>query len=162
MPTRTDPNFPSQTLRPATRYLTLCIWSLVIQILITTGCSNSSGIERSISQQPEIEPASPYADFLIVNNPKLGSRLQIVDARSVKIGTMVKAQLTLRSTLQTTQSLQYKFSWLDIHGMEIEARSQNWNPLTLYGMETKNVQGVSPTPSANTFRLIVREQEIIQ
>ncbi len=128
-------------------------------VLASAACSRTSGVEGNFVREQEQSPLNAFSQYVIMSNERLGSDVGIADARAVLAGNMLRAQITVRSYIHDTLSLQYKFSWLNKQGMEIDAGSQSWQPFTLYGMETKAFQGVCPNPSANSYRVLIREQE---
>ena len=119
------------------------------------GCA-TSGIEGKAKAITSPSGDTQLSKFVVVNNPKLARGLQIVDMQQSYAGDLLKAQVTLVSKYSKTLNVQYKFSWFNEQGIEINPDGGPWTPLVLYGNETKSLQGVAPNPSAKEFKIQIR------
>jgi uncharacterized protein YcfL len=123
------------------------------------GCATkTSGIEggQTIIETPEGDWQT--SNYVIVNNPKVARGIQIVDLRSEFVGDLLKANITLVSKSSGTLKAQYKFAWFNAQGMEIDPEAGPWEPMILYGNESKTLQAVAPNPSAREFKIKIRAQ----
>lgn len=125
---------------------------------LATGCSTTAGIEASGKIASNGNSAPPLVKEVAVNNVSLGWSVEVVDMKSVTLGNLIKAQVSLRSKDRDALPLQYRFDWFDAQGMEI-ASNTAWKPLIIYGKETKTVQAVAPDPLARGFKLKLREPD---
>ena len=123
-----------------------------------TGCrTNTSGVEGNAAAVTTPEGDMQMSKFVVINNPKLARGLQVVDLKSVFIGDMLKGQVTLVSKYSATLKFQYKFSWFNKDGVEINPDSGPWTPLIMYGNESKTLQSVAPNSGAREFKIKIRQ-----
>jgi len=106
------------------------------------------------------DPSLPtYDKQVVIENSRLASYITISDLRSVLIGGLIKANVTISSLAHDTLPLQYKFRWFDINGMEVSPDSTAWQPVILYGKDQKVVQGVAPNVGVKEFKILFRDRE---
>lgn len=125
-------------------------------MIILSGCSSTSGIQGSSAIMDDSSGNILHSEYVIVNNPKVARGLQIVDMVNKRVGNMLMANITLVSKYSDTEQYQYKFSWFDADGLELDPEGNAWIPFIMYGNETKTIQGVSPNPSARQFKINLR------
>lgn len=121
------------------------------------GCATTSGIEASGKVVPTAS-GHELDKSIVINNRSLSNDLEITNIRSVFVGNMLKAQISIRSTNRETFPIQYKFEWFDAQGFEINA-NQAWKPFLVFGKETKTIQGVAPDQRAKEFKIKIRDPE---
>lgn len=80
------------------------------------------------------------------------SYLKVTDLRAVKRDGLLRIQVTISNTDNSNQQLYYRFRWLDDDGFTVWDE-EAWKPETLYGLQKKVIQAVSPTFKATDFRL---------
>lgn len=85
--------------------------------------------------------------------------IKVLDTRSRFINGLMMVNLELESGYSNPYRLEYKFSWYDSAGMEIDPARSAWVPFYLNGRETKTIQGVAPNPSAKAFKIKFREAD---
>ena len=68
-----------------------------------------------------------------------------------------RVNIQLTSLVQRELHLQYRIAWYNSEGMEIDADTRSYRPLTLHGLDAVTVTGVANHPAAVTSRLRVRE-----
>lgn len=120
------------------------------------GCATrTSGVEggQTVIDTPD---GKQFSNYLMVYNPSLAGRIQIVELKSAVINDLLKAQVSLASTKNKTLSFQYKFAWFDKNGMEIDSSGNAWNPIVVHGKEFRNLQAVAPNASAKSFKVKIR------
>ncbi|MDD5477542.1 MAG: DUF1425 domain-containing protein [Candidatus Omnitrophica bacterium] len=96
---------------------------------------------------------------VVVYNNWLAHYIKITDLKSFFVGDLLKANVTVFSKALSTLNLQYKFRWYNSQSSEVESESSPWQPLILYGKETKSVQAVAPNPSVKEFKIEIRFRE---
>lgn len=133
--------------------------AVLIAALGLAGCSTTAGVETTGKMSWDEQGARTLEKNVVFNNSGLKGDFQIVDVKSSMAGDIMRAQATLRSKDRDTLPFQYRFEWFDNSGMEINSGSGSWKPLTLYGRESKTVQGVAPDPRAKEFKLKIREPD---
>lgn len=133
--------------------------AVLIAALGLAGCSTTAGVETTGKMSWDEQGARTLEKNVVFNNSGLKGDFQIVDVKSSMAGDIMRAQATLRSKDRDTLPFQYRFEWFDSSGMEINSGAGSWKPLTLYGRESKTVQGVAPDPRAKEFKLKIREPD---
>lgn len=140
-----------------TRVLTVVGFLALPALIFFPGCrSASSGIEGSSTVVMDADGGTQFSEYVVVNNPKVARGLQIVTLSQEFVGDILRAQVTLASKYSSTQHYQYRFTWFDEGGVELDPGSRAWLPLMMYGNETRALQGVAPNPSARQFKINIR------
>ena len=118
------------------------------------GCA-TTGIEATGKKTWDQEGAPGLSRKVVINNSSLARSIRVVDLKSALAGNLMRAQVSLRSRQSGTLPVQYRFEWFDGQGMEIGS-DPAWNPLIIYGDESRTVVGVAPDPRAQEFKLKLR------
>jgi uncharacterized protein YcfL len=132
--------------------------AMLLAAAMLGGCA-SSGIVSQGALRQEQEAEIPIYKRVVVNNDSLGRDIAVTDTRVAQAGDILQAGVTIESRTGSTLALQYRFVWLDAKGFEINPESGTWKPLTLYGKETRQLQGTAPNPSAIEFTLKIRRDK---
>ncbi len=132
---------------------------LVLLLLLAAAGCGTSGIvgQGALRQEPDSE--IPIYKRVVVNNTSLGRDIAVTDTRVAQTGDILQAAVTIESKTGSTLALQYKFVWIDAKGFEIDPGTGSWKPLTIYGRETRQLQGVAPRPAAIEFMLKIRRDQ---
>lgn len=80
-----------------------------------------------------------------------------VTARNVRTGFW--AQLASWFMGDNPYQIAYRFTWLDIDGMEVETAASTWIPKTVIPGDTVRLNAVSPNPRCKDFTLSIREND---
>lgn len=122
---------------------------------LLSGCAtNVNTYERAESQ------ASPnyVADKRVITDNSLAGTFRVVAINQATVsGNLLKIQATVENLKSSTRTLNYKFEWVDVDGMAVEAPNETWKALRLQGRETATIGTVSVNPRAVDFRLKFRE-----
>ena len=78
--------------------------------------------------------------------------LEVVDLRAVKRDGLLRIQATLENSSSDVQQLYYRFRWLDEDGFVVW-EEEPWKPETVYGLQKKVINAVSPSFKATDFRI---------
>ena len=78
--------------------------------------------------------------------------LKVVDLRAVKRDGLLRIQATLENSSSDVQQLYYRFRWLDEDGFVVW-EEEPWKPETVYGLQKKVINAVSPSFKATDFRI---------
>ena len=120
----------------------------VVSLLLVSGCWTSvMDVDGS---------ANGPATVNFKNSPV---DIKVLDTRSRVINDLLQVNMELENGYSHPYNLEYKFSWYDSGGMEIDPGRTAWIPFHLNGRETKSVQGVAPNPSAKAFKIKLREAD---
>jgi len=125
-------------------------------LTVCIGCSSTSGIRGSEAVSESPSGQTVRSKYVIIDNQKLARGIQIVDLKSEFIGDMLKSDVTIVNKYGKNLSIQYKFTWFDENGMEVEPGSTYWKPIILYGNESKSLQGTAPAPPAVEYKIHIK------
>lgn len=149
----------SDHTRVSLRHMGLSYYGFVIILMASSfiGCSSTAGIEGSMSAATGQDGQTAYSKYVIINNDSLARDIQIVDMKSDFVGNLLRAHVSLVNKDNDTLNFQFKFSWFEESGREIDPDTDAWTPVILYGKESKSLQGVAPNPNAKEFKIKIRE-----
>jgi uncharacterized protein YcfL len=137
------------TLRISFACLALC------GLLFTlTGCS-TAGIQAGDSSQA----MSPY---LLVDDPSLADQISVAKVAHDQVGDIMRATVTLKSNRNRSIQFQYRFSWYDQNGMELDGSGKTYRTLTLRGKDAVPVTSVAPSPYATEFKIRIQKVKAVK
>lgn len=122
-------------------------------------CAATSGTEAGIATLSGLNGETTYSTYVHANNSRLARRIALTRMDRADVGGLLKAAVTIQSRSDDTEALEYKWTWFDSKGFEVNSSSQPWQPVLVYGMQTTSIQGLAPNPSAKDFKLHLRYQE---
>lgn len=122
---------------------------ITASVLFSAGCS-TSGMQAGDSTYTD----SPY---LVVDDPVLADQVSIVKVGHDMVGDMMRAQASLKSNRDRSLQLQYRFSWYDANGMEIDTQGKAYRDIILEGKDAVSVTSMAPSPAAQEFKIRVRK-----
>ncbi len=94
---------------------------------------------------------------IISNNPAFASHFKAHrDASVVTPEGFRCVQVRLENLERANRQLQYRFQWLDEHGMTMTAAKPLWKVLTLHGRDIVEIEAICPIQGAADFRLDLR------
>ena len=125
------------------------ILCFLLACLLLSACS--SEVVRCNLYTPTVDPNVFYST-IVIDADELNCLVAFSDIKTVPVGTLIKAQVTVTSLAPYTQNLEYKVVWFDKNGMEIDASGQSWKPFVLNNKETKGIQAVATNPGAKSFK----------
>lgn len=123
----------------------------VVAALVLAGCS--AGATGTIKPDEKGTPQS----VIEYHSAQIESRLSIGEIRSRKVGDLLQVSVDLRNDWKWQLDFQYKFSFYDKDGFEVDPEGRQWTPIVITGNEVATVQATAPNPSAETFKIIVRD-----
>jgi len=121
---------------------------LVVAGFSLVGCANTAGVEGRKSNSRE---------QVMYRGSNLQESIEMKNLKMRKVGGVLQAAGTMFSTVTSDLKVQYRFSWYDADGFEIDKDAGSWKSLTLYGRQTADVQGVAPNARAEEFKVVIRE-----
>lgn len=130
----------------------------VLVTLLLAGCA-TSGIEAGAMAVPGPDGVVRYEPRVVVGNNRLGRRIAVARINEEFVGGLLRAAVTLQSMTDDTEALQYRWTWFDTKGFEVNSSSQAWQPLLVYGEQSTAVQGLAPNAAAKSFKLHLRYQD---
>lgn len=119
---------------------------------LLAGCA-TSGVEMIVKPNSENDQK-----HLVIHNESLANKITITAVQTRVVGGQLQANLSIRNLTSRDKQIQYRFSWFDKDNFEVDPGSESWVPVVMHGAAEVNVQGLAPNPSAQAFKLNVREQ----
>ncbi len=116
---------------------------------LLAGCSSVNTVER----------ANPVASKKMVNDKRvitdggLDDYAYIAGVNESCVGDLLKVQVTVTNSTTGYRAINYKFTWFDENGIEVNTTSTPWMTTTIEGGETKNLVSTAPSPKAKDFTL---------
>jgi uncharacterized protein YcfL len=86
----------------------------------------------------------------------LGNRLVVEDIATNQVDGHTKGIVRLVSQYKGDQVIEYRFSWYDDDGLEVNNRQSSWKQKIISGMETVSLSEISVNPNGKQFRVQIR------
>ena len=146
------------------------IYIITLSCLLLLACQatvNTVENEQKSMQVEAVDTSKVSTDAFLKN------RLEIVrvDKKELPDG-LLKVQVTARNVRtgfwaqlaswfmgDNPYQIAYRFTWLDIDGMEVETAASTWIPKTVIPGDTVRLNAVSPNPRCKDFTLSIREND---
>ena len=94
---------------------------------------------------------------LYVYNQRFASHLEMkYQLRRQTTTNFIHVQAFLQNADTSDFAFQYRFEWKDADGMVLPETNPSWKVATIHGRDTLALQGVSESPDAADFRLVVK------
>lgn len=126
----------------------------LLTVLALAGCA-TAGLragDSSLTNDP----------YLIIDDASVGDQISIVKVAHDHVGEIMRANVTLQNNRSRSLQIQYRFSWFDTNGMEIDGQGKPYRDLVIEGRDTINVTSVAPSPAATEFKIRVRKLKAIK
>ena len=128
---------------------------LMVATIVTLGClgcysaTRTSGVELTASANGAVLNATAH-DWALEQYLELGKPV----TKRLDTG-LLQVQVPIQNTSRRDFTYQYQFRWFDEGGLEIFQGQQAFRTVTIAGYNTVMLQGVSPSPTAQSFRVFV-------
>ena len=119
-------------------------------LFILLGCSSKS---VNVSEWTDPSGTNAYEEERrIVTDPKLAKRVSIETLNTSQSEEgLLNVQIQLRNLTKKTQSMEYKFEWIDHNDMLFETPSSVWKIEHIYGGDSAIVSSVAPHETIKDF-----------
>ena len=97
------------------------------------------------------------SSYLIVDDASLARQISITDVEIDRVGNLMRGYAALQSNRGRSLQIQYRFSWYDANGREIDGTRQPYRDLILRGRDSVPVTSVAPSPQAVEFKIRVQK-----
>lgn len=98
-------------------------------------------------------------EIIQVNKKEQADGLLKVQVTARNIRTGFWDQLASWFMGDNPYQIAYRFTWLDIDGMQVETATSTWIPLTVIPGDTIRLKSISPNPRCKDFTLSIREND---
>ncbi len=126
---------------------------LIVSSLIMAGCATTTGITGSVDPSAEAEKSS----LIEVQNKSLAKKVSITSFKNKVVNDLLNVQVEIANDFSSTRELQYRFSWFDAAGFEIEQEGGRWQPIVMHGGSVTTLRAVAPNPTVKSYKIVLRE-----
>lgn len=130
-------------------------WLVACMLSFSLIACTTSGIEGRVQGGSPDNPV--FTQQLIVHSDSLARKIVIAEIRSHFVADLLAATVVLQNKSSRDQSFQYRFSWFDQQGIELEQGADNWTPLVLHGQQSSSLQAIAPNPQARSYKINIRK-----
>ncbi len=114
------------------------------------GCENTSGTIVKTDHQSG-------SSIIIEENARLARRIDVKETVYDEVNGLRRVCIKLASTSNKRLHVDYRISWFDASGMELDAQTKSYRSLIIEGHDAVTVSGVANSPAAVSSKLRVRE-----
>ncbi|RQW63244.1 DUF1425 domain-containing protein [Vibrio viridaestus] len=120
---------------------------IFISMVMLAGCAGSKSSGLSVD--------SEYQKVLF-GDSSMSSYLRVDDISTEEVNGHTRGVVKLENLDDYTRTLEYRFSWYDDNGLEVNTKPGAWKQVIIGGKEMSSLSQVSVSPKGKNFRLQVR------
>lgn len=129
----------------------VCVFSCALVGALCSGCHTTAGTSVVLNHDSG-------GSVIYEGNTRLHNAVAVTAVTYDKVPAgLNRVNIQITSLVQHNLHLQYRISWYNAEGMEIDGAGRTYRPLLLHGADSVTVTGVANHPSAVTSRLRIRE-----
>ncbi|TXL05332.1 hypothetical protein BMR07_06205 [Methylococcaceae bacterium CS1] len=126
--------------------------------MVTRTNRGAEGISGRVKFLPLAWAGMPKTSFRKNSDSSTDGLLKVqVTARNVRTGFWDQASSWYMG--DNPYQIAYRFTWLDIDGMEVNTAASTWIPMTVVPGDTVRLHAISPNPRCKDFILSIREND---
>ncbi|MCU0856876.1 MAG: YcfL family protein [Pontiellaceae bacterium] len=126
--------------------------AIVMIGLTVAGCKNTSGtIVKTDHETGE--------STIAAENARLAHHVVVTSTTYDEVNGVKRVNITMASKSNKRLRVDYRISWFDANGMELDPQTKTYRNLILEGHDAVTVTGVANSPAAVSSKLRVRETE---
>lgn len=95
--------------------------------------------------------------LVLEDNTRLRDQVQVMRVNYDEVNGLKRVHVTLASTKHRRLRMNYRISWFDANGMELDSDSKTYRTLILEGREAVTVTGVATSGAGLTSKVRVRD-----
>ena len=132
----------------------LTVFAVFVLVAVMGCVSNStSGLEVAL-KEGEGQP------IIRIDDSSFKRHVDVEEAIVRRVATgFLEASVRIRNCKKMDYPIQYKFTWFDADGMEIQPGARPWEQTTLHGGEAVTLSATAPEKSGTSF--VVRLRRIM-
>lgn len=123
---------------------------LLITALLLVGCINRSNVGIKLDG---------HNQNVVLGNELLKETLTFTHANTHMQGNRMIAQVILTSNISEDQTLEYRFNWYNLQGLEVDNGQSPWRQFIIYAGASKTLEEEGLSPNAKKFRVSLRSVE---
>ena len=146
------------------------IYIITLICLLLFGCQATVNTVENEQKNRQLEVVDTSR---VSTDAFLKKRLEIVSVDKRELdGGLLKVQVTARNVRtgfwaqlaswfmgDNPYQIAYRFTWLDINGMQVDTATSTWIPMTVIPGDSVRLNAISPNPRCKDFTLSIRENE---
>lgn len=126
---------------------------LILILISFVGCTSTINNDSRVANQILSLPPQ-----VVINNVQLQKEVTIgVGSDRTNNNDILEAFIDVRSNINKSVTLQYRFRWFDSEDYEVGENMSMWIPLFLEPKDSIKVTGVAPTPKADSFKFYLKK-----
>lgn len=95
--------------------------------------------------------------LVLEDSTRLKGQVQVLQVNYDEVNGLQRVHITLASTRHRRLRLQYRISWFDANGMEIDPNTKTYRTLILEGRDSVTATGIANSAAGVTSKLRVRD-----
>jgi uncharacterized protein YcfL len=111
------------------------------------GCSNTAGVQVSGNRAEEAK----------VEDHTTFSSLSVGPTTVDYANGLYRPRVAVVNKRKSTRNLQYRFTWYDAQGAQLQSPDSSWTPFMLYGKEETSLTALAPSDDVAGYRVHVRD-----
>ena len=97
--------------------------------------------------------------LIFEGSTRMRDQLRVVKSSYDEVNGLKRVQVLLESTKHKRLRFQYRISWFDANGMELDPGTKTYRALLMEGRDSVMVSGIANSPAGITSKVRVREAD---
>ena len=131
----------------------LCAAALGALVLAGTGCSTAGVVAGG---------GDGKQTYILADDPTIADQINVAAVEHRMVGDLLQAHVTLKSNRDRSLRIQYRFSWYDATGVEIDAGTKPYHDVVLEGRDAISVTSLAPSPDAKEFKIRIKKVKVFK
>jgi uncharacterized protein YcfL len=127
-------------------------------IMLTAGLASLTGCVETAGTVVTTDHLTGNT-LVLEDSTRLKDQVQVLRVNYDEVNGLKRVHITLQSARHRRLRLNYRISWFDANGMEIDPTTKTYRNLIIQGRDTVTVTGLANSPAAVTSKLRVRDLE---
>ena len=137
-------------MRPSKTLLGTALLTATLAVL--TGCVETAGTTVTTDH-------TTGSTLVLEDSTRLKDQIQVLSVNYDEVNGLKRVHITLQSAKHRRLRLNYRISWFDANGMEIDPDTKTYRNLLVEGRDTVTVTGVANSAAGVKSKLRVRGLE---
>lgn len=127
-------------------------WAMIgcAGLALLTGCVETAGTSVTTDHLTG-------STLVMEDSTRLRRELKVSRVNYDEVNGLKRVHITVQSTRHRRLRLQYRISWVDENGMEIDPATKTYRTLLVEGRDSTTVTGLANSPACVTSKLRVRD-----
>ena len=130
-------------------------WHLALIGIVVLVLVASCG-PRGAGSQTGTMVRSYHPDKLVENSRIVANRLKVLHRDADRVNGLLRIQITVENVTDERLQFEYRYTWFDASGFEIETPMSNWQTVVVNAKDEAYMSGVAPNAVVEDFKFVVR------